>query len=710
MKKIYTLLAVVIAVIMLLQACGGQSGENPSQSGAVIDIPSGSELSLPDTEISTETIDDFTDDTKQAEGDLTVSASGEGADYTLENGICTIKAAGEYTFAGSLEGQIIVAAGEQDEVKLVFAGCSISSSNAAPVLVLSASEVTVKSEEGTYNTVTDSRTDSASSAENPEENYDAAIYASCDLKLSGKGTLIVTSSYDNGIKSKDDLSVKNVSLKVTCPGNALKGNDSVTISSGTLILVSTGSDGIKTSNSDVSSKGNRRGTVVISGGSVDIYSACDGISAAYDVIISEDSGECTVNIFTASYAGEYGAQSSEMYLILPTSLYSSGTEYYACFYNSETDGVYVKCTYDTVVTSGRTRYYGLKLSAPSGYADVKFGAASSSGLGVVSFSASTPGETVNTSMNAYLVTSSSSDSWSGEWVNLSSGNNSGKTSYSSKGIKAQNDITVNGGTVSIKCMDDGMHANSGETLDDGTKSTGNITVNGGSIGITAADDGIHADGAVNINAGTVIISESYEGLEANVVNVNGGYVSVYGRDDGINACSGGTAPLVNITGGYLEVTTPSGDTDAIDSNGSFTMSGGIAVIKGGASSGSVAGSVDVDRTLTVTGGTIIAFGGICETPSSGSVNAYISQGTSFSAGNYAIKDSSGNTIAEFTLSANYSSVWTASDKYELGGSYSIEKDGSSVHSWEQTSSTVGSAGGSGFGPGGGGGRPGGGRP
>jgi len=192
-----------------------------------------------------------------------------------------------------------------------------------------------------------------------------------------------------------------------------------------------------------------------------------------------------------------------------------------------------------------------------------------------------------------------------------------------------------------------------------------------------------------------------------VVNISGGYVSVYAKDDGINACAGSSAPTVNITGGRVEVATPSGDTDAVDSNGNFKMTGGEVVITGGASNGGMMGSVDVDGSISVTGGTIIALGGICETPSSGSVNTYISQGTSFSAGSYAVKDTSGNIILEFTLTSSYSSVWTSSESYALNGSYSIEKDGSAVVSWEQTSSTVGSAGSGGFGPGGGGGyRPG----
>ena len=147
------------------------------------------------------------------------------------------------------------------------------------------------------------------------------------------------------------------------------------------------------------------------------------------------------------------------------------------------------------------------------------------------------------------------------------------------------------------------------------------------------------------------------------------------------------------------MTTPSGDTDAIDSNGNFVQTGGYVLVKGGSSSGSMAGSVDVDGSISVTGGAIVALGGICETPSSGSVNTYISSGTSFSSGSYELTDSSGNVILSFTLDSTYRSVWLASDAIVLKETYSIKKDGSELLSWTQSSSTVGSAGGGSWGGG-----------
>ncbi|MBO4869669.1 MAG: carbohydrate-binding domain-containing protein [Clostridia bacterium] len=698
MKKIICA-AVIAAAALFTVSC---TSLLPSPGGDTVTqatiIPSSSQSA---TAAETGTLEDPSDDERAATGDFSITGP-DGADISYSNGVYTIKTAGEYTLCGKLEGRVEVdCAG--GEVTLILNGASITSSDGAPIRFVACADATVKSADETYNTVTDGRTGDASLLEGTDENDDAAIYAGSDLKISGKGTLIVASTYDNGIKSKDDLKIKNVTLKVTAPGCALKGNDSVTVESGSLILISTDSDGVKTANSGTSSKGKQQGTVTISGGTVDIYAAKDGISASYDVCIAPEQS-CTVNIFTASYAGQEGT-AGELYLIVPKSSYSSKKDYYAYFYNEE-GGVWRKFEYETMVYSGRSAsYYGLLTNVPKDTSSVSFFVVDQGADPASVVSDPTGGETVNVSMNGYLCNSASSGRISGDWVQLGSGGNSEKTAYSSKGIKAANAISIDGGAVTVQSKDDGIHANA-DKLESGATGAGSVTVNGGTLTLTAADDGIHADGTLCINGGTVNVLDSHEGLEANIVEINGGSTYVYGGDDGINACKGSSSPLVKITGGYLEVTTPSGDTDGIDSNGSITMTGGFVLVKGGSSSGSVAGSIDVDGSITVTGGTVIALGGICEVPGTGSVNVYGSSST-FGAGTYTIKSGDGTEIASFTLGSQYSSCWIASESLQLGGSYVIEKDGSKFAEWTQSSQQEGYVGrggfgGGGFGPGGGG--------
>lgn len=697
MKKLSLIFIILLTAALIFASCSLGGNASVEEPDLMAETASDNEATLNEDNFSS---------SYEATGDFTITPGKGAGEVTVSGSTYTITSAGEYTLSGKLEGNIVVDAGEEDEVVLILSNATIISSESAPIAFLSADSGTVKSDKDTYNAVYDEREGDPETTAEDDDDYDGAIYAECDLKLSGHGSLIVESSYDNGVKTKDDLKVKNVTLKVTAPGNALKGNDTVTISSGSLILTSTASDGIKTKNSDVSAKGNQRGTVTIEGGTVDIYAACDGISAAYDAVIFEGDENCVVNIYTASYS-EGAEASSELYIIVGEDIYDEASDYYAYFYNDDdTGGKWVKAEYETMVYNGMyAAYYGLLVRAPSGYENFLVNTVpSGTSPDGENYTSSSGGETLNASMNGYLIESVSGGAISGDWVTLSSGDgSSNKTTFSSKGIKAANAISIKGGTVTINSMDDGVHANGGDELENGSTGAGNITVSGGSVTIRSADDGFHADGELTISNGYVNVAESHEGLEANVVTIAGGEVFVCGDDDGINACRGASAPLVNITGGYLDVTTPSGDTDAVDSNGNFTMSGGFALIKGGASSGGMAGSVDVDGTVSVTGGTIIALGGICEVPESGSVNYYTSNGTNFSAGEYVLKSSDGARIATFSLSSDYSSCWIASDALALDGTYVLTKDGSTLFEWAQSSSAAGDSvmgGFGGMGPGG----------
>ena len=723
MKKITVIISAVLITLICLSSCKirlpffGTDTEATTENDVLTEANTAPAVTVTDAA----TVTDPTDDSRAATGDFTVTPGEKAGEVTVSGAVYKITSAGEYTLSGSLiDGQVIVDAGDEDEVTLILKNASVSSSKGAPILFLNAASAAVKSEEKTYNTVKDVRPDDPAKDAESDDNYDAAIYAKCDLKINGTGTLIVNSEYDNGIKSKDDLKIKNVTLKVTSVGCALKGNDSVKIESGELMLVSTSSDGVKTSNSDVSAKGNEKGNVVIEGGHVDIYSAQDGISASRNVLISEDGEEeCAVNIFTSKYSqqSDVSGAGSDLYLIVPKGTYSDKNDYYAYFYNDDdTAGVWRKCDYETMIYNGRTAsYYGLLVKVPSGYKNILINIVKSGETpNGENYTASSGGETVNGAMNGYLITDISSGNISGDWVQLTTnggGGNSNKTTYSSKGIKAESEITISGGAVTVYCMDDGLHANQGGKLEDKTTGKGNITISGGTVTVTAADDGMHADATLKIDGGYVNIADSHEGLEGNVVEINGGTVYIYGGDDGINACKGSSQTMIKINGGYIDVTTPSGDTDGIDANGSIVMTGGFVIVKAGASMGGMAGSVDVDGTITVSGGTIVALGGICEVPQNNSVNTYASSKTSFSAGDYVMKDGAGRKILSFTLKSTYSSCWIASDKIEMNASYTVSNGGKNVLQWTQTSNIQGYSGGGGFGPGGfgpgGGGRPGG---
>lgn len=632
--------AVILTMCLMTAGCARNSTSTTTASSGETTITSG--ITKEDTDVTH--ADDAENYRVSITGDFTVTS--DTSDGVTQSGsVYTITKAGEYTVAGLLsEGQLIVDAGDEDEVTIVLNGTSITCSSGSPIYVKNASEVKIKSEENSFNEVIDNRTEATEDSSDDAGN--AAIYATCDLKLVGKGALVVTANYNNGIQSKDDLSIKNMIVKVTAVNNAIKGNDAVDIESGNIIAISAKGDGIKTSNSSISNKGNQKGIVTITGGNIDVYAACDGIYAAYGVDIS---GDGNLNIYTDTYS-EYSEEVTS-----PGS--SSGT---STSRNSSANKTASVNTVSYVAASDTIA------NAPGGSGGNKAGG---DRLGM-------PGD-----FNE-------------------SGNSSGQ-SYSTKGIKAESEINISGFTINISSTDDGIHANSDSgVLETGEDGKGTIVINGGSITISSGDDGMHADKQLDVNDGYINIVTSYEGLEAITINLNGGKIYVYATDDGINACTGDgkTSPIVNVTAGYIDITTASGDTDGIDSNGNYVQTGGFVLVKGGSSSGNVSGSIDVDGTVTITGGTCVALGGICETPVN-SVNAYVLSSVSFSSGSYSLKDASGNEVISFTVDGSFSNGWICSDTLTTGTSYTLYRGSDSVADWTQESGTMGASGTGGFGGG-----------
>ena len=698
--------AVILAMCLMTSGCGSQ---NYTTNNKNTDTTVTSSITAQDTNVTH--ADDSDNYKTEITGEFSITST-DGSTITQNDSVYTITQAGEYTVTGLLsEGQIVVNADDNSEITIVLNGTSITCSNGSPIYIKNADNVKIKSEENTYNCIVDARAEADDNSDNSSsENGNAAIYAACDLKLVGKGALSVTGNYNNGIQSKDDISIKNVTIKVNAVNNAIKGNDEVAIESGEIIAISRKGDGIKTSNSSLSTKEKQKGNVIISGGNIDIYAACDGIDAAYGVDVS---GDGNLNIYTDTYSDYSEAVAAD----------NSGS-------SASSSGSSISNPDSSASNPGSSNQNQGSSSKSSSNATMMTYTTTANTDNQNNSSVGTPPDMNNTQNNGNMgnppdMNNSSSNSGNnpdmkgnfgggnraanGMPGNNSSGNSS-KKSYSTKGIKAESEINISGAAINISSTDDGIHANSDSgVLETGEDGKGIISISGGTITISTGDDGIHADKELNITDGYINVLTSYEGLEAITINISGGQSFVYAADDGINACTGDGAstPLINITGGYVDVTTGSGDTDGIDSNGSYTQSGGMVFVKGGSSSGQVSGSIDVDGNITITGGTCVALGGICETPVN-SVNAYVFSSVSFNAGSYSVKDSSGNEIISFTLNNSYSNSWICTSALTTNTEYTLYCDGSSLTNWTQSAGTMGASNAGSFGsnPGGfnGGGR------
>ncbi len=518
------------------------------------------------------------------------------------------------SISGSFNGQIVIDGGDDYKFELEMCGLTLYSSEQNPITILSGDKVTLSAKKETKNYIYDTR---EAVSDDDDTVYSAAVYATCDLDIEGKGELTVISSNNNGIHTKDDLDVKNLTLSVTCEDNALKGNDSVTITGGVLTLIARIGDGIKTKNTDISSKGNQRGIVTISGGTVNIYAACDGIDAAYDADIS---GDATVNIYTDSYSpySEISADGNT-----ENGNFPSGTD------APEPPSGEIPNMPD----NNGSGFDGGNFGGNQGVPNENGSSTSGSGFGGGNFGGNFGG---NQGMPNENDSSTSGSGFGGG--NFGGGNfggggrpggggnpggaggmdggNNEKSSYSTKGIKADNEIHISGGTVTINSYDDAIHANGGDALENGETATGNILISGGTLTLFTKDDGIHADGTLTVSGGKIEITGCYEGLEGTYVMVKDGDISIISSDDGINATTtSGTG--ITFEGGTVYIYAGG---DGIDSN-SRTSYQGILFAGGNITVVSTSGgdsSIDTEQGYTYTGGTVLA---LC--PSSSMVNEVV---------------------------------------------------------------------------------------
>lgn len=200
-----------------------------------------------------------------------VSVTGTGA--AVDQRIVTITAAGTYRLSGEItDGQIAVNAGKEDEVRLILDGFTISNASSSAVYGIKSGIITITTEEGTDNYISDGT--QYQYEEEGADEPDAAVFSKDDIILEGSGTLTVTGNYGCGIRSKDDLTVTSGTYVIDAVQDAMKGKDSVEIEGGTFTL-NAGEDGIQASNDEEEDKG----YVKISDGTFSITAAAKGIKA-----------------------------------------------------------------------------------------------------------------------------------------------------------------------------------------------------------------------------------------------------------------------------------------------------------------------------------------------------------------------------------------------------------------------------------------------
>lgn len=269
-------------------------------------------------------------------------------------------------------------------------------------------------------------------------------------------------------------------------------------------------------------------------------------------------------------------------------------------------------------------------------------------------------------------------------------------------------IYVNGGTTHIVASDDAINAAAADLSDDADVTTtegfstealpaGNAAASGQgealylpegeapadgaapSDGAMPADGAVPSDGAAPADGATPADGAAptdlpNNGEGTNERQQNGGAPDNAFAETGGGMTMGDENCLIQINGGYTVLDATG---DAVDSNGSVEVTGGVLLVNGPTSGGD--GAFDYDLTATVSGGTVLMVGstGMAQNFTSGTQPFAFTTSASGSAGQtVAIVDDSGTVVASLTAAKQFGMVLASSPVFTEGGSYSLVIGGS----------------------------------
>ena len=481
-------------------------------------------------------------------------AAANADNVTADGAYVTITKAGTYSVSGSSDnGQLKVSTDNTAEplaaVTLSFEDLTLSNSSVAPVYVENVGDdVTISVKKGTTNTISDgtTHTDSYTNSSGEVKEINSAIFSRDDLKIKGKGTLIVNGNYQDGLVSKNDLKLWNGTIEVNAVDDGIKGGNSVRIGdpsdlevnggtgdySGLNITVkTTAGDGIKSTETDEG-----KGYVTINGGTVNVTSYADGIQAEQEFTMN--GGD--VNIYTYQGSAYGGSGSSDTGSTDP---WSSGW--------GATDG-------------------GMGQDGNSNKADIS--AKGIKSIGLYDTAGTTWQSGGNLTINGGTLTIDSSDD----------------------ALHCGGDMNLYGGVLTLSSADDGAHSD--HTLNIG-ETVGN-TFDNVQIYIPKCYEGIEGVN-INQNSGTVYVVSDDDGYNAAGGADGSGTGNTNPWGGGMMSTSSGT---LNLNGGLVVVNSANGDHDALDSNGNFTVTGGYYCANGQE-------PLDYDGSFSNNGGSIITMTG-----------------------------------------------------------------------------------------------------
>ena len=133
---------------------------------------------------------------------------------------------------------------------------------------------------------------------------------------------------------------------------------------------------------------------------------------------------------------------------------------------------------------------------------------------------------------------------------------------SSKGLKGKTGLVVSGGTAKVTAEDHALHSDA------------SLSISGGELELSANNGkGIDADGDVSLSGGSVRIQSSGDGISSpTAVLLSGGELDIASRGDGVQAGESGSGTgSITLSGGEVQICAMK---KSLDAKGSLALTGG----------------------------------------------------------------------------------------------------------------------------------------
>lgn len=445
-----------------------------------------------------------------------VQTEGEGVACT--DGVITVTAPGTYIFSGETEGMLLVDAGAEDKVQLVFRQFTLSNPRGPAVYIRSADKVFLTTAENTVNTLSDG---SQYAYTDGDTNVDGAVFSKADLTLNGSGTLKISGKAAHGIVSKDDLVVGSGTYEITGAKKAVNGKDCVKIHDCQMTLQA-GTDGISSDNAEDAD----RGFVYIQGGNIRITCNHDGVQAENVLILDAPvmeilSGGGSANAPQKESDKARGRKERETEPEEVTTESMKG----------------LKSAKDILINGGD---YTIDSCDDSIHAD----------------------HSVKIADGTFQIKSGDDGIHGEHTLQILDGKLTVQNSF--EGLEAWQ-IAISGGEISVTASDDGINAASDSTAIGGLKglfaiqALGKMEITGGHLTVDSQGDSLDSNGVMTLSGGTVLVSGPAGG----------------GAGDGIVDCDGSKT----VNGAILLCTGSTGKSRGSGSGDYFEPENQIQVVK-----------------------------------------------------------------------------------------------------------------------------------